>query len=284
MSIIQYGAKRNALVVTKGHPFERDPFHAIFESFADIASSAVEQPAASVFFDVEAARDIDAFVLYDMPGVEFRPGELPALHAPSPDVRERFLALLEEGQGFVFLHHAIAGWPAWDEYAEIIGGRFLYRPGDLRGRPHPDSGYRLDVKHTVTVVDPAHPVVAGLPASFEMEDELYLCPVFESDVVPLLRSNASFDQAEFSSAAEAVRGRMFSSEGWGPETGSNLVGWVKHYGRSPIVYLAGGDGPSSYSDVNFRRLIENAIRWVATDEAHAWARDRATRTNRAGRD
>jgi hypothetical protein len=32
---------------------------------------------------------------------------------------------------------------------------------------------------------------------------------------------------------------------------------------SRLVYLQPGDGPSVYDDANYRRLVENAIRWVA---------------------
>ena len=83
-------------------------------------------------------------------------------------------SLLDAGRGLVFLHHAIAGWPAWPEYAEIVGGRFHYQPGSLGGRDWPDSGYRFHVDHTVEVLEPGHPVCAGLPARFPITDELYL--------------------------------------------------------------------------------------------------------------
>ena len=33
-----------------------------------------------------------------------------------------------------------------------------------------------DVKHTVEVVDPTHPITNGIPVSFEFTDELYLAP------------------------------------------------------------------------------------------------------------
>ena len=74
MGFIRHGALLNVLLVTKGHPFERDAFFAVFESWRDIACTAVEQPAAQAFFTAEAARPWDAFVLYDMPGIGFRPG------------------------------------------------------------------------------------------------------------------------------------------------------------------------------------------------------------------
>ena len=84
---------------------------------------------------------------YDMPGIRFRQGAAPEFIEPDEDYKRDFLALLEAGHGFVFLHHAIAGWPAWEDYAGVIGGRFLYMPGELRGRPRQDSGYRHQVAH-----------------------------------------------------------------------------------------------------------------------------------------
>jgi type 1 glutamine amidotransferase len=271
---LRYGADLEVLVVTKGHPFERDAFFAVFESWRDIACTAVEQPAAQAFFTPEAARPYHAIVLYDMPGIEFRPGAAPVLHAPPPAFVSGLRELLEQGQGFVFLHHAIAGWPAWPEYAEIVGGSFLYEPATARGRSRPDSGYRHGAKHRVSTVSPDHPVLAGLRDGFEIEDELYLFEAFEDDVVPLLRSDYDFVDENFFSAALAVRGEMFSRRGWSHPPGTNLVAWARRQGRSPIVTLAMGDGPTAYANPGFRKLVENAVRWVASPEAHEWARSR----------
>lgn len=265
MSVLRYGAPLNALVVTKGHPFERDAFFALFEGHEDLAYTAVEQPAAQVFFTPERAEPWDAFVLYDMPGVEFRPGSAARFHEPPAAYVEGFLALLERGHGFVFLHHAIAGWPAWPEYAEILGARFLYEPAEVRGEQLPDSGYRHGVKHRVRVVAPEHPVVAGLGDGFEIEDELYLFRVFEDDVTPLLRSEHRFVDSGFYSAAQALRGRMFSNEGWSHPPGSDWVAWTHRYRNSPIVTITCGDGPSAYANPALRTLIANAVRWVAAE-------------------
>ena len=274
MSIVRYNSPLNALVLTKGHPFERDAFFAVFEAFETIAYTAVEQPAAQAFCSVEGARPYDAFVHYDMPGIDFVTEGGPHFVDPSADYVEGFLKLLEHGHGFVFLHHAIAGWPTWPEYSEIIGGRFLYKPGSLRGRDCPDSGYRHDVDHTVEVVAPEHPVTRSLESAFDINDELYLYEVFEDSVEPLLSSNYTFTEDNFYSAYRAVQGQMFSREGWQHAPGSNLVGWVKHYKNSPIVYLQFGDASATYQNPNFGAVLENAIRWVASDEAKAWARAR----------
>lgn len=264
------------LVVTKGHPFEREPFFAIFDDDPALDWTHVEQPAAQAVLHPERAAPWDVVVFYDMPGIRFTFGEPPVklLAPPSSFVRD-FEALLDAGKGMVFLHHAVAGWPAWPRYAEIIGGRFHYQPGTLGGVEYPDSGYRFDTRHRVEVLEPAHPICEGLGDGFELTDELYLFPVLADDVVPLLRT--TFDTADasrFSSADRAVRGARNSSEGWTHPPGCDLVGWVKHAGRSPVAYLQFGDGPSTYADPSFRRVLSNAITWAASGAAHDWARDR----------
>ncbi len=265
---------KEILVITKGHPFARDAFFNVFDALPSVSWTHVEQPAAQAFFDPVLARPYDAFVLYDMPGIRFRRDGPPDFLEPPADFKRHIAELLVQGIGLVFLHHAAAGWPAWPEYAEIIGGRFLYLPGELRGAPRGDSGYRHDVTHEVRVVAD-HPVTRGVPPTFSMTDELYLFEVFEDNVVPLLRSNHAFVRDNFYSAAKVVReGKMFSNEGWEHERGSDLIGWIKHYHNSPIVYLQCGDDPKTYANPHYRTLLANAIAWVSSPEARAWAQQR----------
>lgn len=253
------------LLVCKGHPYEREPFYAVFEQMADVNYTLVEQPAARALFTIEQAEPYDAFVMYDMPGIRFNPepGKGPDFEKPSESYKQGFLDLLDHGQGMVFLHHAIAGWPAWSDYAEIMGGRFLYMPATLRGRSCPDSGYRHGVEHTVSTVG-EHPVLEGVPATFSITDELYLAEVFEGDVEPLLVSDYDFNPENFYSAANVVRdGNMFSNDNWSHEQGSALIGWTKTWGNSRIVYLQCGDDPVAYANPHFQRLLGNSIRWVS---------------------
>jgi len=51
----------------------------------------------------------------------------------------------------------------------------------------------------------------------------------------------------------------------------NLVGWIKAYKNSPVVYLQFGDGPKAYENPNFRRILAQAIQWASSAEAKAWA-------------
>jgi type 1 glutamine amidotransferase len=259
------------LVTARGHPYERDPFCTLMDGLDEFAWCLVEQPAAADLFEPDLRERFAACLCYDMPGVDFTAPDAPASVAPESEFVEGFLGLLEAGMGMVFLHHSIAAWPAWEEYAEIVGGRFHYRPAQLRGEAWPDSGYRHKVEHEISVLC-EHPVTAGLPSMFRMTDELYLCPIFEEDVTPLLRSSYVFTDENFYSASLAVAGEMYSRRGWQHPSGSSLVGWAKHFRNSPIVYIQGGDDPEAYANPGFRQLVHNAIRWVASEEAHQWAR------------
>lgn len=272
MSVINYRADKQILVSVKGHPYPRDAFFELFESLEDIACTAVEQPASQVFMQPAMAEAWDAFVFYDMPGIDFssRP---PTLVAPDQAMVAGFLETLEQGKGCVFLHHSLAAWPAWPEYAEIVGGRFLYLPGEVRGEPRLDSGYRHAVSYQATVLAD-HPVTAGVSPTFAMTDELYLCEVFENDVIPLLASDYAFERNNFWSARQAAMGQLHNNDDWPHSPGSNLIGWVKHFRNSPIVYLQMGDDVAAYSNPEFRRLLHSAMRWVMSSEAHHWARVR----------
>lgn len=277
MGLIDHAATHELLVIARGHPYERDALAAVFDALPGYRWSLVEQPAAALLIASGACSGrFDAIVCYDMPGVDFS-GAVPGSAVPPPPGYVHALqALMEAGQGFVFLHHALAAWPVWEEYAEIVGGRFHYRPARLRGVEWPDSGYRRHVRHTVRVVA-EHPVTEGLPARFETCDELYLCPVFEEDVLPLLRSEHDFSDRGFHSALRAITGNPDSNEGWSHPPGSALLGWAKHHRNSPVVYLQGGDDGEALADPHYRRLVHNAVRWVASEGAREWVQQRRTR-------
>jgi hypothetical protein len=114
------------LVITKGHPFEKGPFFEMLDRL-DGQYTHVEQPLAASILDPELMRPYDCLVFYDMPGINFESGG-PIYPEPSPDFKTQFLALLEEGKGMVFLHHAIAGWPY---YRRPVS---LYRTRDRRNQ------------------------------------------------------------------------------------------------------------------------------------------------------
>ena len=255
---------KNLLVVTRGHPFERDNFFNMIDSLG-FDWSHIEHPAAQSFFKKENLKKFDAILFYDMPGLNFEEinNESKFFIKPPQEYKDDFLERLSEGKGCVFLHHSIAGWPIWDEYSNIIGGKFLYKTGNIKGKKSPDSGYRHFVNYKVSSVG-EHPITKGI-SDFEIEDELYLSHVFENDINPILKSNYTFVRDNFYSATNALNGKLNSNEGWDHPDGSNIVGWTKSYKKSAITYLQFGDGVKSYENKNVRLLLKRSINWVVKE-------------------
>ncbi len=258
--LIRYDAKVRLLVVTKGHPYDRTAFCKLFDSLRGISWTHVEQPAAAQLIAAGGGQHYDLILFYDVPGIQFRTPEPPDLIEPAEAFKVGFRNLLAMGKPMIFLHHAIAGWPLWDEYAEAIGARFFYQPGRYKGREHPDSGYLFPVTSRAEPVG-VHPVTAGLENGFELTDELYLFELLE-DVQPLLRAKASFDPAGFHSAKNALEARMWTSDGWRPPQGTDLIGWARLAGCAPTVTLQCGNDGQTFANPDFRRLLRNAIDWL----------------------
>lgn len=256
------------LVVTGGHRFEKEPFLDVFRALPGIRWEHVQPPEARDFFRGHQARQWDAIVCYDMQGIKFRNPEPPSFELPPAEYAAGLVEMLEAGQGIVFLHHAMSAWPAWPLWPRIVGGRWHYMPGDLEGRQFPASGYTREVEHRISAIDPGHPICAGLEDGFSIVDEVYLNPVLTDIIHPILQTDYPRDSSAFFSGQLAITGHMYSSDGWSHPSSAGLVGWVKTSGRSPVAYLQPGHGPAAYENVGFRKLVSNAINWVASDEAH----------------
>lgn len=258
---------RQLLVLSGGHPYEAEPFAGLLASFTGWTVTHLIHPEAETAIAEGAAQDAAAILFYDMPGYRFEDGKA-ATRPPSFTYRRAIADHFARGRGAVAMHHAIAGWAEWPEWAEMVGGRFLYAPGEANGAAHLDSGYRHEVQYDAIVLDPEHPVTAGLPSRFPLCDELYLAPVWGADK-PLLRADHAFVRDNFYSAAQAVAGQMFSNTGWDHRPETDLIAWEKPVGAGRLVYLQPGDGPAAYADPNFRRLLANALAYVAPDLAVA---------------
>jgi hypothetical protein len=215
------------LIVTGGHAFEREPFFAMFQSFEGIEYREVQHPKAHAFFRPEAAREYDVLVLYDM------------WQKIGEEARANLVRLLRKGKGVVALHHSLAAYQDWEEYARIIGGRYYLQPRVVRGERKPGSTFKHGVRYTVHIANPNHPVTRGLK-DFEIVDETYNGFDVHPDVTVLLTTE------------EPSSGRV--------------IGWAHTYGRSRIVYLQLGHGRTAYENPHYRRLVAQAIRWVARGE------------------
>jgi hypothetical protein len=269
----------NILVVTNGHPYDYNGFHAIFDDNPELTASFVDQPAAQAVLRPDSAKNYDAILFYDMWGIPMDPTSSASAEPPADYVKS-IEALLARGTGLVLLNHALVQWPQWPLWREISGTTFLLSQSEQGGKTVPGSGYRggagephRNARHRLSVVDPAHPVSRGLGEGFEIVDELYLrMPAAESpDIKPLLISDYPFTEKNFNPPPLASQEEQAR---WHHPDGNNVIVWAKRTGNSPIVASEAGDGPEAYANPAFRRMLYNALGWVASEEARAWARKR----------
>jgi type 1 glutamine amidotransferase len=260
---------RRLLAVTGGHRYDAPAFTAMVDDACATLGwtyDHVEHPDPEALLQPLLAHRYDAVFLHDIPGLRLARGTEPEVFGPSDEARLAIAELLDAGIGVVATHHALAGWPAWDGWAGALGGRFLYAPGTLRGEPVPSSGYRFGPYRVAPFG--SHPITEGVEP-FDVVDELYLCPVHERDITPILVTDAEVSPATMVDAYHEVTvGEQVPASG---QSGSPFVGWVHAAGRSPIAYLLPGHTAETMAHPMYRRLVTNALRWAASPAAHAWA-------------
>ena len=209
------------LVVTGGHGFEEKAFFAMWDALDDIAWTHKEHPQANVVFEAEGDFPYDVVVLYDM----------------NQDITEvqraAFAHRLHDGEfGLVILHHAFADYQDWPEFEDILGGRYYLSDRDGHARSTYSHGEHIPVE----VIDPAHPVTAGM-ADFEIVDETYKGYTVQEGVTPLLRTEH--------------------------EKSAPVIAWSHPYGTAEVVSIQLGHGAAAYANPSYRRLMGNAIRYAA---------------------
>jgi type 1 glutamine amidotransferase len=212
------------LVVTGGHDFDPDGFATLWQTMKGMEVRQVAHPDAHAWFSPQRAQDFDVLVFYDM-------------HQDiSEEARKDLTALLKRGKGLVVLHHALANYQSWGEYVKIAGGRFRLAETDRDGVKRPASTWKDDVAFRVRVVDPRHPVTRGLK-DFDIVDETY----GDLDVLPTAKPLLTTDEP----------------------TSNRVIAWAHEYGRSRVVTIQSGHGPSAWQNPAFRQLLKQAVNWVA---------------------
>jgi type 1 glutamine amidotransferase len=164
---------------------------------------------------------------------------------PSEEQARALLGAVEAGAGFLGLHAAAATFWNSAPYLTMLGSRFL-RHGPFR-------------KFTVTIVDRAHPITAGIE-DFAVDDELY---------------EVGGKISDFAAVAAAIsRGRPRSELGQlgdGPlQPDTHLLAsaeghpmlYVKSFGRGRVHYNALGHDNLALGHPSYRRLLLQGLAWV----------------------
>lgn len=150
--------KINVLVVTGGHPFEREAFFKLFEH-EDIAYKEAVQPKANEMIENGEADEYDVLVLYDM------------WQEITEPQKKAFVKWLEASKGLIVLHHALASYQEWPEFSKIIGGKFYLNDRTEDGVAYPTSTVAFG-KEVGVKVNRDHPITYGID-DFVITDETY---------------------------------------------------------------------------------------------------------------
>ena len=216
--------KIRLLVVTGGHGFEKEPFFKLFQDNPDVTYQAVEHPKAYALLKAEAANQYDVIVTYDY-GQKI-----------TEEAKADFIARLKEKKGLVVLHHAIAAYPAWPEYWNIIGAHYYLAATNLNGVPKPRSAWKEGMNFRLHIPNPRHAVTRGI-ADFDVHDETYKWFDVAKECQPLVTTDE-------------------------PESNS-VVAWAKTYKGARVVYIQSGHDHITYENPNYQQLLRQAIRWTA---------------------
>jgi len=148
----------------------------------------------------------------------------------TPDVRAALFDFANAGKGIVLLHAGVwLNYPKWLEYnAQIVGGM---------SRGHDRLG-----EYEVKVLNAAHPITKGVPASFRIVDELYY-----------------FNPDPKGTPIEVLAETSVST---GTKKAHPSVWLVKHP-KARIAGIALGHDARAHDHAAFKALFQNAVQWAA---------------------
>ena len=191
----------------------------------DVATLKAADPKLSIHYtdDVEAAAR-------ELPRVDVLVSSTNQRGMSEPEMRKALADFAAAGKGIVLLHPGTwYNWGNWPEYnKEFVGG----------GAHGHDAISEFDV----TVTNPSHPVMAGLPASFKATDELY----------NVIVDPAGNPIEALATVTSAKSGKTFPSV------------WLVKHPHSRIVCIALGHDGRVHDLAEYKKLLANAVKWVST--------------------
>ena len=209
------------LLVTGGNKRSPESFLDIFFSMKNIRVDTLSQPRANEALLSDSIHKYDALVFYDMT-------------QPISDLqKEKFIGLTKKGTGLVFLHHSLVSYQKWEEFKNIVGGKYYENKHDYPAEKQ--SNYKHDLTLHVKVINPKHPVNNGIN-DFTILEEGYSNIEVLPGITPLLSTSH-------------------------PDC-TDIIAWANQYNNSRVVYLLPGHDDHAYTNVNYRKLISNAIQWT----------------------
>ena len=155
----------------------------------------------------------------------------------TPEYRRALHAFAQAGKGIVMLHPGTwYGYVQWPELnAEIVGGG---------ARGHDRIG-----PYQVIAVAPNHPVMQGVPASFEVVDELYY---FNAEPEKIPPGTAPIEVLAQTSPSQKYQR-------------PHPAVWITRHPKARIVGITLGHDQRVHDLEPFKTLLINAVRWTKPD-------------------
>ena len=261
--------------MTGGHPFEMEPFLDVFRALpgaSAVSTCSRRRPGSCSGGSRPGAWD--AIVCYDMQGIGFRKPEPPRFEHPPPDYASGIVEMLEAVRGSCSCTTRCRPGPrgrcgrrssaaAGTTCLATWTGSSACRPGT----PDPETQHHISASTRITRS-------ARGQDGFDIVDEVYLNPVFGPDRPPILRTSypmtpdALLLRAAGHHGPHVGPGRVEPS----PRQRPGRLGQDRR--RQPGRLPAARPRPHGLRQRGFRRLLANAIGWVASADAHEWARGR----------
>jgi putative heme-binding domain-containing protein len=153
----------------------------------------------------------------------------------TPEYRKALFDFAAAGKGLVMLHpgtwYGYTGWPELN--ATIVGGG--------------SRGHDKIAAFSVNAVKPEHPVMKGVPKSFQVEDELYYLNA-EPDKIPA--GVASIEV--LAETSPSVRYKQ-----------PHPAVWITSHPTARIVGITLGHDQRTHDVPAYKTLLTNAVRWVS---------------------
>lgn len=147
--------------------------------------------------------------------------------------KSAYLELTKQGKPMLFLHHSIVSYQSWPEFEKIVGGKYVEK--DKKVPEEEWSNYEHDV-WVYSKVENYTPVTVGF-TELRFFDEVYGNVKIDDDILPLLRTRH-------------------------PKS-MEFIAWQHKYNNSQVVYIQPGHDYRTYAEEDYRKLISQAIRFLA---------------------
>lgn len=146
-----------------------------------------------------------------------------------PELRTAILDFAQSGNGVVLLHAATwINWPDWPEFNRqlVTGG----------SRSHDKLG-----EFEVTVIEPTHPLMHGVPPAFKIIDELY----------QFIPDDQGTQRRVLATGKSPITGKVFP------------VVWITEHPKARVACITLGHDGRAHDLPAFQQLLQNAVKWAS---------------------